>query len=108
MRAIEPFIAQGTDQGLLSKYQTAAEMFGPQQNTLIVYAPNFSTQRQDAGKKQTLGKFRLNLGEGYLLHGTPDKNSIGLAATHGCVRLRDEDIEWLYDNVPVGTAVYIY
>ena len=43
-----------------------------------------------------------------MLHGTPDQNSIGLAATHGCVRLRDEDIEWLYENVPVGTKVYIY
>jgi L,D-transpeptidase YbiS len=50
----------------------------------------------------------LNLGDGYLLHGTPYKESIGLAATHGCVRLRDEDIEWLYDHVPVGTKVYIY
>jgi lipoprotein-anchoring transpeptidase ErfK/SrfK len=24
------------------------------------------------------------------------------------VRMRDEDIEWLYDHVPVGTRVYIY
>ena len=55
-----------------------------------------------------LGKYRLNLGDGYLLHGTPYKESIGMAATHGCVRLRDEDIEWLYDHVPVGTKVYIY
>jgi hypothetical protein len=55
-----------------------------------------------------LGKYRLNLGDGYLLHGTPYKQSIGMAATHGCVRLRDEDIEWLYDHVPVGTKVYIY
>jgi len=55
-----------------------------------------------------LGKFRLILGDGYLIHGTPYKESIGLAATHGCVRLRDEDIEWLYENVPVGTKVYIY
>jgi hypothetical protein len=55
-----------------------------------------------------LGKYRLNLGDGYLLHGTPYKESIGLAATHGCVRLRDEDIEWLYEHVPVGTKVYIY
>ena len=36
------------------------------------------------------------------------RNSIGAAVTHGCVRLRDEDIEWLYENVPVGTKVYIY
>lgn len=55
-----------------------------------------------------LGKYRLLLGDGYLLHGTPDKQSIGMAATHGCVRLRDEDIEWLYEHVPVGTRVYIY
>ncbi|HVX38046.1 MAG TPA: L,D-transpeptidase [Gemmatimonadaceae bacterium] len=55
-----------------------------------------------------LGKYRLMLGEGFLMHGTPDKDSIGLAATHGCVRLRDDDIQWLYENVPVGTPVYIY
>ena len=55
-----------------------------------------------------LGRYRLDLGEGYLLHGTRYKDSIGLAATHGCVRLSDDDIEWLYEHVPVGTPVYIY
>jgi hypothetical protein len=55
-----------------------------------------------------LGHFRLALGDGYQLHGTPYANSIGAAVTHGCIRLRDEDIEWLYDNVPVGTRVYLY
>jgi lipoprotein-anchoring transpeptidase ErfK/SrfK len=28
--------------------------------------------------------------------------------THGCVRLPDDDIEWLYNNVPLGTKVYLY
>ena len=55
-----------------------------------------------------LGHFRLNLGDGYGLHGTPFSKSIGAAVTHGCVRLLDPDIEWLYENVPVGTKVYIY
>jgi len=55
-----------------------------------------------------LGKHMLDTGNGFLLHGTPYKASIGTAATHGCVRLRDEDIEWLYEMVPVGTKVYIY
>ena len=55
-----------------------------------------------------LGHFRLALGDGYQLHGTPYTNSIGAAVTHGCVRLRDDDIEWLYENVPVGTKVYLY
>ncbi|MFI5268322.1 MAG: ABC transporter substrate-binding protein [Chloroflexota bacterium] len=48
---IEPLTAQGIDRGLLGQYQTAAELFGPQQNTVIVYSPNFSTQHVDAGKK---------------------------------------------------------
>jgi hypothetical protein len=73
-------------------------------NTLFV-PPMGSKNRKVEGE---LGKYRLLLGDGYLLHGTPYKESIGLAATHGCVRMRDEDIEWLYDHVPVGTKVYIY
>ena len=55
-----------------------------------------------------LGKYKLDTGGGVLLHGTPHQTSIGKAATHGCMRLRDEDIEWLYQYVPVGTKVYIY
>lgn len=55
-----------------------------------------------------LGKYKLDTGGGVLLHGTPHQTSIGKAATHGCMRLRDEDIEWLYQYVPVGTRLYIY
>ncbi|MBA3889613.1 MAG: L,D-transpeptidase [Gemmatimonadaceae bacterium] len=55
-----------------------------------------------------LGKYKLDLGDGYMLHGTPHQHTVGNAVTHGCVRLRDEDIEWLYHNVPVGTRVYLY
>jgi hypothetical protein len=73
-------------------------------NTLYV-PPMGSQNRKIEGE---LGKYRLNMGDGFLLHGTPYKESIGMAATHGCVRMRDEDIEWLYDHVPVGTKVYIY
>ncbi len=73
-------------------------------NTLFV-PPLGSKNRKIEGE---LGKYRLNMGDGFLLHGTPYKESIGMAATHGCVRMRDEDIEWLYDHVPVGTKVYIY
>ena len=55
-----------------------------------------------------LGKYALYLGDGFMIHGTPEKSSIGLAATHGCVRLADKDIEWLYDHVGVGVKVYVY
>ena len=55
-----------------------------------------------------LGYFALDLGNGILLHGTPHKTSIGQAVTHGCIRLFDEDIQWLHDMIPVGARVYIY
>ena len=55
-----------------------------------------------------LGLHALDTGGGILLHGTPHKGSIGTAVTHGCVRLRDQDIAWLYEMVPVGAPVYIY
>ena len=73
-------------------------------NTLFI-PPSGTKHRSIQGE---LGHYRLDLGEGYLLHGTPYARSIGAAVTHGCVRLHDEDIEWLYENVPVGTKVYIY
>jgi lipoprotein-anchoring transpeptidase ErfK/SrfK len=41
------------------------------------------------------------------MHGTPYPETVGEAATHGCLRLLDTDIEWLYRNVPVGTTVII-
>lgn len=56
----------------------------------------------------TLGKYRLNLGSGIGFHGTLDTASVGKAVTHGCMRLYDEDVEWLYLNVPVGTPVFVY
>jgi lipoprotein-anchoring transpeptidase ErfK/SrfK len=55
-----------------------------------------------------LGTRRLNLGNGYALHGTNQPDSIGRAVSHGCVRLRNADIEKLYAMVSVGTPVYIY
>jgi lipoprotein-anchoring transpeptidase ErfK/SrfK len=73
-------------------------------NTLFV-PPLDTKQRQIRGE---LGAYRLILGNGFLLHGTPYGASIGTSATHGCIRLADADIAWLYENVPVGTKVYIY
>lgn len=54
-----------------------------------------------------LGPYKLDTGDGYLIHGSPDASAIGRASTHGCIRLHDEDLEFLYRTVPVGTPVYI-
>lgn len=55
-----------------------------------------------------LGPYRLLLSNGVGIHGTPYKSSIGHAVTHGCVRLFDDDITWLYERVPIGTRVIVY
>lgn len=43
----------------------------------------------------------------YGLHGTNDPSSIGKYVSRGCVRLRNEDIIWLYDRIPPGTKIVI-
>jgi L,D-transpeptidase YbiS len=55
-----------------------------------------------------LGKYVLNLGDGYLIHGTKDEKVLGRSVSHGCVRLGAQNLEKLYQTVPVGTRVYIY
>jgi hypothetical protein len=71
-----------------------------------LYVPPLGTaNRRIEGE---LGAYKLELGDGYMLHGTPYQDSIGRAATHGCIRLRDPDIELLYRSVPTGTRVYLY
>jgi hypothetical protein len=87
------------------EFDTLAEgeelIFG---DTLFI-PPHGTRNRRIAGQ---LGRYRFDMGNGYLLHGTPDTTSIGTAATHGCLRLHDGDLEWLYRHVPVGTKVYIH
>lgn len=74
-------------------------------NGNIIIPPYGTTQRRYLG---VLGTRRLKLGDGYGLHGTNQPETIGRAVSHGCVRLRNEDIEKLYGMVPVGTPVFIY
>lgn len=71
----------------------------------IVIPPFGTNQRKYQG---VLGSHRLNLGDGYSLHGTNKPETIGRSVSHGCVRLRNEDIAKLYEIVPIGTPVYIY
>jgi lipoprotein-anchoring transpeptidase ErfK/SrfK len=49
----------------------------------------------------------LGIYDGVGIHGTADDASIGSNASHGCIRMHIPDVEKLYDEVPVGSAVYI-
>ena len=60
------------------------------------------------GPDNPLGNRVLGLGlPGYLIHGTNKPAGVGMRVSHGCVRLFPEDIEYLYERVPVGTPVRI-
>ena len=52
---------------------------------------------------KVLGKFRLEMGNGYGIHGTDEPDKLGQSVSHGCVRLGDADIEKLYQIANSGT-----
>jgi L,D-transpeptidase YcfS len=61
-----------------------------------------------AGPNNPFGKYALRIGTSeYLLHGTNKRFGIGMRASSGCIRLYDNDIEWLYNNIPIGTLIRI-
>jgi lipoprotein-anchoring transpeptidase ErfK/SrfK len=45
---------------------------------------------------------------GILIHGTPEESSIGSYASHGCIRMHEDDAIALFPLVPQGTPVIIY
>ena len=49
----------------------------------------------------------LGIYAGAGIHGTDAIDSLGRAASHGCIRMAVPDVEELYDEVPVQTPVYI-
>jgi L,D-transpeptidase YbiS len=56
----------------------------------------------------TLGKFALELGDGYEIHGTLYPHLIGRHITHGCIRLNDPDLRSAFETTDTGNKVYIY
>jgi hypothetical protein len=60
------------------------------------------------GPGNPLGTRWMGLNVGAVgIHGTPDAASIGYSASHGCIRMRISDAEWLFERVRIGTPVFI-
>jgi len=49
----------------------------------------------------------LGIYDGVGIHGTAEEDSIGSNASRGCIRMRVAEVKALYDDVPVGSPVYI-
>jgi lipoprotein-anchoring transpeptidase ErfK/SrfK len=71
-----------------------------------VVIPPVDTKQRHYDK--VLGKFRLEMGNGYGIHGTDEPDKLGQSVSHGCVRLGDADIEKLYQIANRGDTVIIY
>jgi lipoprotein-anchoring transpeptidase ErfK/SrfK len=73
-----------------------------------IYIPPMDTPQRRV--PDALGPYKLDTGDGYLIHGTNpyNKDTIGLPASHGCVRMHNEDLERLYSMVEEKTPVFIF
>ena len=61
-----------------------------------------------AGPDNPFGKYALRIGTSeYLIHGSNKRFGIGMRASSGCIRMYDNDIKWLFDNVALKTKVRI-
>lgn len=60
------------------------------------------------GPGNPLGTRWMGISAPYIgIHGTPDAASIGYSASHGCIRMRVPDAEWLFRRMKIGTPVFI-
>jgi len=55
----------------------------------------------------SIGKYALNIGKSYAIHGTSNPASIGTKASHGCIRTRNSDIEKIFGLMKEGDKVII-
>jgi L,D-transpeptidase catalytic domain len=73
-----------------------------------IFMPPMSTAQRRV--PDALGPYKLDMGNGYLIHGTHiyNEDSIGDAVSHGCVRMNNGDLDRLYHLVETGVPVFIY
>jgi lipoprotein-anchoring transpeptidase ErfK/SrfK len=71
------------------------------------WAGSLAGQSIPPGPSNPLKARWMGIYEGAGIHGTEETSSLGTAASHGCVRMSIADVEELYDQVEVGTPIYI-
>lgn len=68
--------------------------------TRILWLSGLEPGRNRLGNVDTMRRY-------IYIHGTPDEEPMGIPASHGCIRMRNEDLIELFERVPVGTPVLI-
>ena len=79
----------------------------------IVNRPYYKTHIPGGDPRNPLGNRWLGLSVGstngstYAIHGNNNENSIGSNVSGGCVRMHNNEVRWLFEQVPIGTTVII-
>lgn len=68
--------------------------------TRILWLSGLEPGRNRLGDVDTMRRY-------VYIHGAPDDDPMGVPSSHGCVKMRNEDVIRLFDLVDVGTRVYI-
>ncbi len=68
--------------------------------TRILWLCGMETGRNRGGRVDTMRRY-------VYIHGCPDSDAMGVPGSHGCVKMRNQDIMALFDRVEVGTRVLI-
>lgn len=66
------------------------------------------TRPKDRIETGVLGDYALGFGNGYFIHGTLYTRMLGTNVTHGCIRLGDKPLEYLFHHVSLGTTLIIF
>jgi lipoprotein-anchoring transpeptidase ErfK/SrfK len=66
----------------------------------ILWLSGLEPGRNRLGTRDTMRRY-------IYIHGTPDDQPMGVPASHGCIRMRNEDVIELFELAPVGTEVLI-
>ncbi|WHY95224.1 L,D-transpeptidase family protein [Peribacillus simplex] len=81
--------------------------------TKIVNRPYYKGNIRGGDPKNPLGKRWLGInarntpGNTYAIHGNNDPTTIGKYISAGCIRMYNNDVQWLYDSVKMNTVVLI-
>jgi lipoprotein-anchoring transpeptidase ErfK/SrfK len=84
-------------------YSAALREAEPQRDWIlsrILWLSGLEPGKNRMGQVDTMRRF-------IYIHGTPDEEPMGVARSHGCVRMRNDDIITLFERVAVGTRVLI-
>lgn len=114
----------GRGEDNIARQMICSTGYGTRTPTGTYFMPEkkYESERQEwywFGEYEIYAKYASRIVNGILFHSVlypnththatwASVNALGFKASHGCVRLRDEDAKWIAENCPPGTCVHIF